>query len=102
MPSPGERIAITESMIRYLNGVSIRCDLWGMKLNVSKTKIMIISRSCTVHPQSTPLTLDGTVLKKSAYLVTLGVTVDSKMTFEKHIRSFSSAAAQRLGFMRKL
>ena len=34
----------------------------GMKLNASKIKTMIVSRSCTVHPQSTPLTLDGTVL----------------------------------------
>ena len=30
-----------------------------------------------------------------------GVTFDGKMTFEKHLRSVSSAAAQRLGIMRK-
>ena len=33
--------------------------------------------------------------------VILGVTFDAKMTFEKHLRSVSSAAAQRLGIMRK-
>ena len=76
------------------------CDLWGMKLNECKTKNMIVSRSRTVHPQLTPLTLDGTVLKESANLVILGVTFDAKMTFEKHLRSVSSAAAQRLGIMR--
>ena len=48
-----------------------------------------------------PLTLDGTVLKESADLVILGVTFDAKMIFEKHLRSVSSAAAQRLGVMRK-
>ena len=69
----------------------------GVKLNVSKT--MIVSRSRAVHPQLTPLTLDGTVLKESADLVILGVTFDAKMTFEKHLRSLSSAAAQRLGIM---
>ena len=31
----------------------------------------------------------------------MGVTFDAKMTFEKHFRSVSSAAAQRLGIMRK-
>ena len=72
-----------------------------MKLNASKTKTMIVSGSCTVHPQLTPLTLDGTVLKESADLVILGVTFDAKMTFEKHLRSVSSTAAQRLGIMRK-
>ena len=62
---------------------------------------MIVSRSCTVHPQLTPLTLDGTVLKESADLAIFGVTFDVKMTFENHLRSVSSAAAQRLGIMRK-
>ena len=72
-----------------------------MKLNVSKTKTMIVSMSRTVYPQLTPLILDGTVLKESADLVIFGVTFDAKMTFEKHLRSVSSAAAQRLGIMRK-
>ena len=75
------------------------CDLRVMNLNVSKTKTMIVSRSRTVHPQLTPLTLDGTVLKESTHLVILGVTFDAKMTFEKHLRSVSSAAAPRLRIM---
>ena len=40
---------------------------------------LIVSRSRKVHPQLTPLTLDGTVLKESADLVILGVTFDAKM-----------------------
>ena len=72
-----------------------------MKLNTSKTKTMIVSRLRTVHSQLTPLTVDGTVLKESAGLVILGVTFDAEITFEKHLRSVSSAAAQRLGIMRK-
>ena len=58
------------------------CNLWGMKLNSSKTKTMIVSSSRTVHPQLTPLTLDGTVLKESADLVILGVPFDARMTKE--------------------
>ena len=101
VPSPGERVAVSESMNRNLNRVSVWCNLWGMKLNASKTKTMIVSRSRTVPPQLTTLTLDGTVLKESADLVILEVRFDVKMTFEKHLRSVSSAAAQRLGIMRK-
>ena len=59
----------TESLIRDLGSVSEWYDLWGMKLNASKTKIMIVSRSRTVHPQSPPLTIGGTVLKESDVLV---------------------------------
>ena len=78
--------------------VSERCDLWGMKLNASKTKTMIVSRSCTMHPQSPALNIGRTVLKESDDLGILGVTFDSKMTFEKHLNSVSRAASQRLNW----
>ena len=100
-PSPGVRVAVAESLIRDLGRVIEWCDLWGMKLNASKTKTMIVSRSRTMHPQSPSLTIGGTVLKESADLVILGVTFDSKMTFEKHLRSVSRAASQRLCSFRK-
>ena len=54
-----------------------------------------------MHPQSPPLTIGRTVLKDSDALVILGVTFDSKMTFEKHLRSVSRVASQRLGILRK-
>ena len=73
----------------------------GNETECSKTKNMIVSRSHKVYLQLTPLTLDGNVLGESADLVLLGVTFDAKMTFEKHLHSVFSAAAQRLGIMRK-
>ena len=72
-------------------------DLWAMKSNASKTKTVIVSRSRTMNSQSPSLTIGGTVLKESDDLVILGVTFDSKMTFEKHLQSVSRAASQRLG-----
>ena len=101
VPSPGLTVAVAESLCRDLVKVSAWCDLWGMKLNASKTKTMIVSRSRTMHPQPPALTIGGTVLKESDDLVILGVTFDSKMTFEKHLRSISRAASQRLGILRK-
>ena len=52
------------------------------------TNTVIVSRSCTMHPQSLALTIGGTVLKESDDLIILGVTFDSKMPFEKHLRLF--------------
>ena len=69
VPSPGIRVAVAESLIRDLGRVSEWCDLWWMKLNTSKTKTMMVSRSRTMHPQSPPLTIGGTVLKESDGLV---------------------------------
>ena len=54
-----------------------------------------------MHPQSPPLTIDGTVLKESDDLDILGVTFDSKLAYEMHLRSVSRAASQRLGILRK-
>ena len=70
-----------------------------MKFNASKTKTMSLQ---VMHnaPQSLPFTIEGSVLKESDDLVTLVVTFDSKMTFEKHL-PVSRAASQRLGILRK-
>ena len=81
VPSPGARVTVAESLYRDLVRVNEWCDLWGMKLNASKTKTMIVFRSRTMHPQSPPLTIDGTVLKESDDLDILGVTFYSKLTF---------------------
>ena len=68
VPSPGARVTVAESLNRDLTRVNACCDLLGMKLNASKTKTIIVSRSPTMHPRSTPLTIDGTVLKESDVL----------------------------------
>ena len=52
-------------------------------------------------PVTPILTIGGTVLKESDDLVILGVTFDSKMTFEKHHCSVSRAASQRLCILNK-
>ena len=70
-------------------------------MNGSKTKIIIVSSSPTMHPQSPALTIGGTVLKEYYDLVILGMAFDSKITFEKHLRSVARAASQRLGILRK-
>ena len=44
--------------------VSQWCDLWEMKMKVGKTRIMIVSRSCTMHSHSPPLTICRTMLKE--------------------------------------
>ena len=64
VPSPGVRVTVAESLIRNRGRVSEWCDLCGKKLNASKTKTMIVSRSCTIHPQSLPLTIGGMYLRR--------------------------------------
>ena len=70
-------------------------------MNDSETKTMIVSRSCTMHPQLPLVSICKTELKVSDDLVILGLTFDSNMTFEKHLRSVPRAAFQRFGIFRK-
>ena len=59
VPSSGVKVTVAESLSRDLLKVSEWSDLWGMKLDASKTKTMIVSRSSTVYTQSPTLTISG-------------------------------------------
>ena len=61
MSSPAGRVTVAEILSRDLIKVREWCDHIGMKLNASETKTMIVSRSCTMVPQSPALTIGGTV-----------------------------------------
>ena len=72
-----------------------------LRLNASKTKIMIVFRSRTMDQQSPPLTIGGIVLKESDDFI-LGVTFDSKMTFERHLSSVSRAASLNTWYLEEV
>ena len=93
------------------NAESKNCDLrsrlasgttfcWWNWIRV-KTELMTVSTSRTMHPQTPPLTIAGTVLKKSDDIDILGVTFDSKVIFEKHLHSVWRAYSQMHGIVRK-
>ena len=69
MPSLGERIAVSESMNRDLNGASVWYAVGGMKLNASKTKTMIVSRSRTVNPIDSRWICAEGVLNKQLFFI---------------------------------
>ena len=101
VPSTGVRVTVAKSLTLDLRRVSEWHDLWRIILNGSKTKTIIVSRSRTMHPQSLPLTISGSLLKESDDHDISRVSFDSKMTFEKHLRSGSRAASQKFGILRK-
>ena len=50
LPSTGFRVTKAESWIHDLSRVSEWCDLWGMKLNASKTKTMSLQVTHNASP----------------------------------------------------
>ncbi|KAK3894304.1 hypothetical protein Pcinc_001927 [Petrolisthes cinctipes] len=101
IPSPGSRIEVAASLSRDLAKITSWCELWGMKLNAKKTHSMIISRSRTLVPPHPCLHISGEQIEDVTGLHLLGVTLDPKLTFERHIRSLSSTIAQKIGLLRK-
>ena len=92
VPSPGSWVAVQQSLNCDLWKVSEWCDLYGMKLNVSKTKTMIVPRSAMMHPQSPPWTIGGTVLNG---LMTL-IYWDSHLVTRWYLRTMFTQFLEQL------
>ena len=60
------------------------CAKWRIKLNPEKTKVIIFSRSPLARKSEPILKLYGERLKIYPQVKFLGITFDSKLTFEKH------------------
>ena len=98
---PANRIAVGNSLNKDLERIHKWCTIWGMRLNPRKTQSIIFSRSRTLHPNHPPLSLCGSSIPVSDSIKLLGVTLDDKLTFERHIRQLSSSVAQKTGLLRK-
>ena len=61
---------------------------------------MVVSRSRTANPSFPALIFDGVEIEEVSELVVLGVTLDTKLTFENHIWSIVSRFSQKIGLMR--
>ena len=99
--SPAMRLGIADSLTEDLNKIQAWCLQWGMKLNPSKSKEMIVSRSRTRFPEHPNLSINGALVNQVDRLKLLGVTLDSKLTFEAHLRNMSRSISQKLGLLRK-
>ena len=89
------RSVISDSVNRDLAKISEWCKLWGMKMNHNKTQSMIVSRSRTLQSQHPDHFTDNVALTTSDSFKFLGVTFDSKISFDSHVSSVSSVIAQK-------
>ena len=70
-----------------------------MNFNPIKSKTLIFRRSRILTPARSDLVLEGETLNVSDLLIILGVTLDSKMTFERHVMNVTSSVARSMGVM---
>ena len=101
IPSPTDRLLVSDSLNRDLCRISEWCVAWGMKVNPSKTKSMVVSRSRTVLPVHPSLSFEGQLIEDESELRVLGVVLDCKLSFEPQLRAVAASASQKLGILRK-
>ena len=70
-----------------LLNLAMWCAKWRIKLNPEKTKVIIFFRSVLARKTEPNLKLYGETLKVYPCVEFLGVTFDSKLTFEKHFEN---------------
>ena len=101
VPHPRDRSSVAALLNDDLAVISDWCSRWGMLVNPSKTRGMLIFRSRTVEPLFPDLLIDGSVVEMVSELKILGVILDSKLSFEKQVRAIAASASMRVGIMRK-
>ena len=101
VPEPGSRVQAVLSLNGNFSSIGDWCKHWGTLVNPKKTKPLVISWSRTLALIFPNLVLDGTVIERVTELKVLGVVLDTKVSFEGHIRSMAASASSKLGIMRK-
>ena len=101
IPYPRDRASVAASLNDDLAMISDWCSRWGMLVNPSKTRGMLISSSHTVEPLFPDLVIDGSVVKMVSELKILGVIPDSKLAFEKQVRAIAASASRLVSILRK-
>lgn len=89
-------------MQKALDAISRWCSKWRIGLSPGKTKVILFSR-CPTHKRSLPhLTLSGSHLQIQDEADFLGVTFNSYLTWEPHIRSLVQKAQPRVNLLRAI
>ena len=99
--SPCERPTIAASLNRDLVSIDKWCAGWGMLINSAETYGMMISRSRTACLMFPDLFVGGSIVKMVGERKISGVVLDSKLTFESHVRSVAASASRRIGILWK-
>ena len=90
----------------YLNAdlkrLETYCHRWKLKLNQTKTVYTVFSNSSRVADRSLPLKYEGQQLSKEQNPVYLGVTLDQRMTLQKHMTNVKEKASRRLNIVKRL
>uniref|UniRef100_A0A8C5LXX3 Reverse transcriptase domain-containing protein n=1 Tax=Leptobrachium leishanense TaxID=445787 RepID=A0A8C5LXX3_9ANUR len=83
-----------------LSGISSWMASHHLKINMSKTELLLIPPSNASPPPDFSITVEGITISPSNQVRCLGVTLDSALSFIPHIKSLSSSCRYQLHIYR--
>ena len=98
--SPADRAEVEASLNRDLHQISIWGNRWKTTFEPSKCKFMTLSRKRI--PSQMDLLFDGHRLTSTNELDILGITIDPKLSWSKHLTKISIRAGQKLAALRRV
>ena len=93
-------ITVAASLNRDLSNIKLWADKWKVTFEPTKCRAMVLSRKRS--PSKLDLYFGICKLATANELDILGVTIDSKLTWSKHLSAISTRAGQKLGALRKV
>ena len=99
IPRPLSHSQVMISLSQDLVTIISWCLKWHMRLNPKKQNPWLAGLGPLLFVYS-DITLGGAELEELETLRILGVTLDSKLTFESQLRKVESKATRNLGVMR--
>ena len=87
---------------RALNELESWCRKWRVKLNGDKSSLIFISRNHKDDKESHALHLFNDIIRPVNSAKFLGVEIDSRLTFNKHIDSINNKATKRINLLKML
>ena len=116
-PTDASTILFADDTTIYTTGTSVQqirstlisaltsCNNWmtdnKLKLNLSKTKCMLI-HSSKLNPRPLDISLDGTSLEQVSTFKLLGCIIDHHLTWNSHIQYLSSKVSRSINLLRRL
>jgi len=93
---------ICAALQTQIDKISEWCELWGFKLNDTKTVAMLFTKNSYASKTQLPLTLNGKPLETVQNVKFLGLTFDQRLTWDQHITTVVNKCKQKVNLLRCL
>ncbi len=99
----GDAQTVVQSVNAILSDIVAWGDRWQVKFASNKTQTMVITRSCEeAHELRGRLRMGDNTIPLQDSVNILGVEVDSRLLFDRHLEKVAQKASQRVTLLRRL